>query len=179
MRFSIFPLLLVSAGLAQYVAANPIRVVVTEISNIRLGHAVAHLNFASLPAPNTDGEVRPLHVPGRHGHHQHAEGGRVSHCRGSMLRRVRLALGPWEGRAVAFVLGCGIGVLLRMVWVLAVISYRMIRGQREEEEYHEVIFIEDAEELILPPPQYTDDKVQAQVLPVDVKPTNVPIAPAA
>ena len=92
---------------AQCVAANPIRVVVTEISNIRLGHAVAHLNFASPPPPTTDGGVgvRPLHVPGRHGHHQHAEGGRVSHCRGSMLRRVRLALGPWEGRAVAFVLG--------------------------------------------------------------------------
>lgn len=66
-----------------------------------------------------------------------------------------------------------------MVWVLAVISYRMIRGQREEEEYQEVIFIDDAEELILPPPQYTDDKVQAQVLPADVKPADTPIAPTA
>lgn len=66
-----------------------------------------------------------------------------------------------------------------MVWVLAVISYRMIRGQREEEEYQEVIFIDDAEELILPPPQYTDDKVQAQAPPADVKPADTPIAPTA
>jgi hypothetical protein len=78
-----------------------------------------------------------------------------------------MALGPWEGRAVAFVLGCGIGVLLRMFWVIAIISYRLIRGPREEDEYpEEVIFIADSQELILPPPQYTDEKL----LPVDVKP---------
>lgn len=37
-------------------------------------------------------------------------------------------LGRWEGRAVAFVIGCGIGVLLRMFWVLAVVSFRTVRG---------------------------------------------------
>ena len=39
-------------------------------------------------------------------------------------------LGRWEGRAVAFVIGCGIGVLLRMFWVLAVVSFRTVRGPR-------------------------------------------------
>jgi hypothetical protein len=43
------------------------------------------------------------------------------------LQRSLNALGPWEGKVVAFVLGCGIGVLLRMVWVLSVIAYRPSR----------------------------------------------------
>ncbi|RDB28871.1 hypothetical protein Hypma_015250 [Hypsizygus marmoreus] len=38
------------------------------------------------------------------------------------------SLGPWEGRAIALVLSWGIGVLLRMFWVFAVISYRLIKG---------------------------------------------------
>jgi len=40
-------------------------------------------------------------------------------------------LGQWEGRAVAFVIGCGIGVLIRMFWVLAIVSYRACRGSRD------------------------------------------------
>lgn len=39
-------------------------------------------------------------------------------------------LGRWEGRAVAFVIGCGIGVLLRMIWVLALVTFRTVRGPR-------------------------------------------------
>jgi hypothetical protein len=59
--------------------------------------------------------------------------------------------------------GCGIGVLLRMVWVMAIITYRMIRGERDEEtEYAEIHFEHDAEELIVPPPQYSDEKVEVQ-----------------
>jgi len=57
--------------------------------------------------------------------------------RGPFLRRVHRALmmlGPWEGRIVAFVLGCGIGVLLRMVWVMAVLLVRGARGTPEREE---------------------------------------------
>ncbi|KAI0646016.1 hypothetical protein C8Q79DRAFT_729598 [Trametes meyenii] len=80
---------------------------------------------------------------------------------GSFLRRVHhalMALGPWEGRAVAFVLGCGIGVLLRMVWVMVLVTARAIRGgsgrEDGEEEGYEVVFDDEAE-LLVPPPQYT------------------------
>ncbi|CAK5274801.1 unnamed protein product [Mycena citricolor] len=75
----------------------------------------------------------------------------------SFLIRVHFALmslGPWEGRAVAFVLGCGIGVLLRMVWVLMIVSYRLVKGSRSEEDEYTVIEF-DAEDLLVAPPQYT------------------------
>jgi len=89
----------------------------------------------------------------RHQHHHH---------RHSFMRRVHralMALGPWEGRAVAFVLGCGIGVLLRMMWVMTVITYRMIRGDTEEP--HDSLVCElYAEDIIVPPPQYTYEKVE-------------------
>lgn len=62
-----------------------------------------------------------------------------------------------------------------MLWVLAVVSYRLIRGQREQDEYPEVIFIADAEEAAHPPPQYTDEKVQA----ADIKPADTPVAQSA
>ncbi|KAF8882665.1 hypothetical protein BD779DRAFT_1542014 [Infundibulicybe gibba] len=69
-----------------------------------------------------------------------------------------MALGPWEGRAVAFVLGCGIGVILRMFWVLAVLLVRGVRGEPESTGY--VILEEDAEDIIVPAPAYvvTDEK---------------------
>jgi len=63
-------------------------------------------------------------------------------------------LGTWEGRAVAFVLGCGLGVLIRMVAVLCLVTYRAIRGiNREQENY--VFIVEDLEEAEAPP-TYTD-----------------------
>jgi len=79
------------------------------------------------------------------------------------LQRSLNALGPWEGKVVAFVLGCGIGVLLRMVWVLSVISYRAIRGSREQEntetEYSLVLDqsdMEPAEVIFVAPPTYAE-----------------------
>ncbi|KAL0957058.1 hypothetical protein HGRIS_003156 [Hohenbuehelia grisea] len=78
----------------------------------------------------------------------------------SFMRRLHfalMALGPWEGRAVAFVLGCGIGVLLRMIWVLVVISYRSVRGETEDPtEYQHVVYeyVDDAEEIFVAPPSY-------------------------
>jgi hypothetical protein len=93
-----------------------------------------------------------------------------------------MALGPWEGRAVAFVLGesfcfiysfapsfylrltifilgCGIGVLLRMVWVMAILTYRMVKGDSDESgEYAAVCDHYRAEEILVPPPQYTYDE---------------------
>ncbi|KAI0297217.1 hypothetical protein B0F90DRAFT_1741182 [Multifurca ochricompacta] len=67
-----------------------------------------------------------------------------THYRGPLLHRVHRALmllGPWEGRIVAFVLGCGIGVLLRMFWVLTVLAVRAFRSTPEPEE--EAIFINE------------------------------------
>jgi len=97
-----------------------------------------------------------------------------------------MTLGPWEGRAVAFVIGkstkhifpirtpliidipgCGIGVLLRMVWVLGLVTYRAIRGERDAEtEYSEIVFEHDGELFMIPPPLYNDEKVEV----VDNKP---------
>jgi len=109
-----------------------------------------------------------------HPHPERIHAHRVHHHlkgKHSFLMRVHFALmslGPWEGRAVAFVLGCGIGVLLRMFWVMTVISYRLIRGQRpapvEEHEYTVVDL--DAEEIFVAPPHYT--------YPVDEKVAQVP-----
>ncbi|KAA1475612.1 hypothetical protein DENSPDRAFT_932475 [Dentipellis sp. KUC8613] len=83
------------------------------------------------------------------------------------VHRALMMLGPWEGRAVAFVLGCGIGVLLRMFWVLAILTIRVIKGAPREPTaeamYAEVVF-DDAEDLVVPPPQYTDEKVAQAVL---------------
>ncbi|KAF7376862.1 F-box domain-containing protein [Mycena sanguinolenta] len=111
-------------------------------------------------------------------HHAHWR-----HANPSFLTRVHFALmslGPWEGRAVAFVLGCGIGVLLRMFWVLTVLTYRAVRGPSSSpstypgEEYAEQYVIlegedgEDAEEIFVAPPMYTYP-VEKVALPVEVE----------
>jgi hypothetical protein len=69
-------------------------------------------------------------------------------------------LGRWEGRAVAFVLGCGIGVLLRMVFVLAVVMYRTVKGQRGEErhDYSQITIIEEIVNNPNPSPEYYPDE---------------------
>ncbi|KAJ7466865.1 hypothetical protein FB451DRAFT_1401734 [Mycena latifolia] len=99
------------------------------------------LRIVSLPPVRTpEGAIRMDH------HHAH---GRLHHKQRSFLMRVHFAfmnLGPWEGRAVAFVLDesslvsrlslcrrpsshrCGIGVLLHMFWVLTILSFRVLRG---------------------------------------------------
>ncbi|KAJ7765074.1 hypothetical protein DFH07DRAFT_1059008 [Mycena maculata] len=105
--------------------------------------------------------------PHLHGIHHHSKSGKHS-----FLMRVHFALmslGPWEGRAVAFVLGCGIGVLLRMIWVMAVISYRVVRGQRPaSEEEHEYTVVDlDAEEIFVAPPQYTYPVEKTEVVAVE------------
>jgi len=66
-----------------------------------------------------------------------------------------MALGKWEGRAVAFVLGCGLGVLLRMVWVFSVLLIRAgRRSEPEESEYESVEYFVLEEEAEEQPPTY-------------------------
>jgi len=115
------------------------------------------LPFMPLKTFGHDGEVvdhPPHHHPHRHGKH---------HNKPFWIRvhKALMSLGPWEGRAVAFVLGCGIGVLLRMMFVMLLISYRVIRGvEQSETEYIEVY----ADIL---PPQYVSEGAEHKA--VDVK----------
>jgi len=67
---------------------------------------------------------------------------------------------------VAFVLGCGIGTLLRMLYVLVVVSYRSSRPGNSEDEV-DIVF-EEVEILSAPPAYNADDK---EVIPVEEKPT--------
>lgn len=64
-------------------------------------------------------------------------------------------LGPWEGRAVAFVLGCGLGVLLRMLFVLSVVMVRAVRGTRERQVQLPVE--EPGTAYVILPPSYSAD----------------------
>lgn len=110
--------------------------------------------------PPHHGHHRHAHAHGRHRHH----GGHHHLGKGSFINRIHYSimnLGRWEGRAVAFVLGCGIGVLLRMFFVLAVVIYRAVKGQRGEEqhEYSQITIIEEfVDSSKSSPPVYVDEK---------------------
>ncbi|KAG1725284.1 uncharacterized protein EDB91DRAFT_97126 [Suillus paluster] len=105
------------------------------------------------------------HEAESHHHHHHDMKHKDKKAK-SFFRRVHraiMALSLWEGRAVAFVLGCGIGVLLRMFWVMSVLTYRTVRGERAEEvtlDHGYIMFEHDAENNFVPPPEYTDEKVK-------------------
>ncbi|KAG0696973.1 hypothetical protein DFH29DRAFT_948871 [Suillus ampliporus] len=114
----------------------------------------------NIPASSPVTGVHIVSVP--HPHHHDMKHKKAK----SFLRRIHraiMALSLWEGRAVAFVLGCGIGVLLRMFWVMSVLAYRTIRGERAEEvtlDHGYIMFEHDAENTFVPPPEYTDEKVK-------------------
>ena len=58
--------------------------------------------------------------------------------------------------------GCGIGVLLRMFWVIAIVFARSFRGRSSDDDddvEHILVFERDAEDIFVPPPEYTDEKV--------------------
>ena len=79
-----------------------------------------------------------------------------------------LSLGRWEGRAVAFVLGCGLGVLIRMIWVLFVVAFRAVKApcssSAPHDEGYEAVY---AEELFVAPPEYTyQDEKSGEVMVV-------------
>ncbi|KAI6165984.1 hypothetical protein EDD17DRAFT_1549927 [Pisolithus thermaeus] len=125
---------------------------------------------------------QPLEGPVERPHHPHKEHGykhkksRKFRCHKRIkgfFKRIHKALttlGPWEGRAIAFVLGCGIGVLLRLFWVLSVLLYRTVRGEREEQVHEYIVLDQDLENVFIAPPQYIDEKhefVEDEKLPVD------------
>jgi len=70
------------------------------------------------------------------------------------LHRALNQLGPWEGRAMAFVIGCGLGVLLRMFFVLAVVLIRSHRSTSSESSAGPIRLSSDD----AAPPQYLDEK---------------------
>jgi len=71
--------------------------------------------------------------------------------------RALMSLGPWEGRIVAFVLGCGIGVLVRMFFVLTVLFARAFRGNAISEPEEETTILVYAQE-VAPPYEVIDEK---------------------
>ncbi|CAE7225717.1 unnamed protein product [Rhizoctonia solani] len=76
-------------------------------------------------------------------------------------------LSPWEGRAVSFVLGCGLGAILRMLFVFGVLIVRSIRCQRQQQpialEEDTVLFVADIKEPIVVEtlPEYAEKTDQA------------------
>jgi hypothetical protein len=115
--------------------------------------------------PNRVSILPHPHPHHHHHHHPHDGGFRHRMASSPFMERLQVALtalGPWEGRAVAFVLGCGIGVLLRMFWVLAVVMFRSLKGSKEDEnKYTEIIVVEEYDDEDAPlapaPPTYTYD----------------------
>ncbi|KAF7288825.1 hypothetical protein HMN09_01364400 [Mycena chlorophos] len=76
------------------------------------------------------------------------------------LEAALMNLQPWEAGAVAFVLGCGIGVLLRMFFVLTILVLRSFRApSAPATDYYYYVAVEgadnDAEEVLVAPPVYT------------------------
>jgi len=78
--------------------------------------------------------------------------------------RALMALGPWEGRIVAFVLGCGVGVLVRMFFVLMLLFVRAIRGSPAPEPEDETTIFLYAEE-VAPPYEVMDEKKVLDAVP--------------
>ncbi|CAE6415439.1 hypothetical protein ACGC1H_007148 [Rhizoctonia solani] len=68
------------------------------------------------------------------------------------LSHALMTLGPWEGRALSFVLGCGLGAILRMLFVFGVLIVRSMRCQRQQQpialEEDTIIFVADIKEPI-------------------------------
>jgi hypothetical protein len=125
--------------------------------------SVATMPFPPIPG---DGEMHILpfmeHVENtsappahRHSHHRHHRLQNAPFM--ERLSHSLMMLGRWEGRAIAFVLGCGIGVVLRMIYVLILVTYRMFRGPAQpgedeaDEEETEVL-------LVAAPPEYGKDE---------------------
>ncbi|KIK66295.1 hypothetical protein GYMLUDRAFT_930695 [Collybiopsis luxurians FD-317 M1] len=111
--------------------------------------------------------------PPPHPHHHHHGHHKLHHPPGpfhfhhhppSFSRRLHFALhvlGPWEGRAAVFIIGCGLASLFRVLWVLAAISYRAIKGATrsdDEEVQSHVVLGAPAPSFVAPPVYIVDEK---------------------
>jgi len=77
------------------------------------------------------------------------------------LHRAVNQLGPWEGRAVAFVLGCGLGVLIRMFFVMTLLIVRRIRGQPTRQ----IQLLEEPETAyVILPPSYSSEIIDEKTV---------------
>jgi len=95
----------------------------------------------------------------------HRQGERFNEPFIQRANRALMALGPWEGRIVAFVLGCGVGVLVRMFFVLTLLLVRALRGSPiPEPEDETTIFV--LTEEIAPPYEVIDEKKALDAVPV-------------
>ncbi|CUA66921.1 hypothetical protein RSOLAG22IIIB_00371 [Rhizoctonia solani] len=86
--------------------------------------------------------------------HHHYHGHSYMHKQSFMhrLSRALATLGPWEGRVLSFVLGCGLGAILRMLFVFGVLIVRSVRCQRRQPvalEEDTVIFVADIKEPVV------------------------------
>lgn len=68
-------------------------------------------------------------------------------------------LGTWESRAVSFVMGCGLGVLLRMLFVFGVLFVRAFKRRDDEISTAPIDHSNDETVGLLAPPAYTDEKI--------------------
>ncbi|CAE6403822.1 unnamed protein product [Rhizoctonia solani] len=109
----------------------------------------------------TEATSHPTHHRHHHAHHHTSKEPfiyRLSHALASLT--------PWEGRAVSFVLGCGLGAVLRMLFVFGVLLVRSVRCQRQEQpvvlEEDTVIFVADIKEPL-----------EAEALPAYAEKTDV------
>ncbi|KAJ7249706.1 hypothetical protein C8J57DRAFT_1079490 [Mycena rebaudengoi] len=77
-----------------------------------------------------------------------------------------MSLGRWECGADAFVLGCGRGVFLRMLFVILLVSYRAVRGRSSascaEDHYYTGVSNED--EFLYTFPAETSEVADAAVV---------------
>jgi len=134
-----------------------------SVSNLPHPHHTHHHDGSSPNVPVPHMSHRP--------HHHIYNGHKPSFS--TRLHHSLMHLGRWEGRAVAFVLGCGIGVLLRMFWVLAIVTFRAIKGPREDEhQYHHITIIEEYEDdsvVAVAPPTYVYPVDEKVAVDIDVK----------
>lgn len=139
---------------------------------IRMGHRPEGIHGMHHEMHHADGVIRithhlesPDHLPPphhmmmhhqSHPHHPHFR----PHSFVGRLMKSLMVLGPWEGRLVAFVFGCGIGALLRMFFVFTVLAHRAITRRNREREMGEVEVIFEAVPPSPPTYSFPDEKVQ-------------------
>jgi len=98
------------------------------------------------------------HHHAHHKHKHHHKHGRFHHFKLRRLWKSFIHLGGWEGAAVAFVVGCGLGVVLRLMWVMTVVTYRScVRGETVYNVYEQApVYLDEEDVIVVAPPQYIE-----------------------